>query len=141
MEELCTLPFLLLQLVVWIVEVIYGARHPQQLWHGRRYPSGYPRQFQLLVKVEGNDWITVPPEAKSRITYDIRVTVSQACNILKAEDRWDVTSKIRFTPGENGQELIVGYQENRPARRILLKEHKTVEISADCIGSASEKHT
>ncbi len=127
LELLCALP-MLLELVVGFLGALFEARRLWRAMKRRQNPTGSPRQFQLLVRVEGNNWIPVPPEANLTMSLGVRMAVAEACDILKAEAIWNQTSKILFTPGEKRQELIICYQQNRPARRILLNEHKTVEI-------------
>ncbi len=91
----------------------------------------HPQSFKLIVRLNGNGWIEVPPEADLKMTAEIWNTIISACNVLKAEGRWDDVSKIRFTPDKDGRELVVCYENNRPTRLVIVSESKTVEIPAD----------
>ena len=84
--------------------------------------------FDLVVQINGGNFIEAPLDTNHEITAQIWVIIQKTLNILRDEKILDKVSKIRYVPHRQKKLLIICYEENRPKRYILLDQNKSVEI-------------
>jgi hypothetical protein len=92
--------------------------------------------FSLVVRINGSEFIEAPLETEHEITAEIWNIIKKTLDVLRSEGLLDRVSKIRFTPDDKGELLIVCYEQNRPTRVVNLDKKQTNEVSGT--GSTSQ---
>ena len=85
--------------------------------------------FDLTINLTDDNLIIEAPLGTSHnITAEIWAVIKRTLEILEQENRLDKASRIRFTPSQTDELLIICYEGGKPKRLVNLGAGETVEI-------------